>query len=101
MTQQPDLQHNRVHFIDALRGFGMFWIIGGGFFFRSLLGLSDNPILQTLERQLHHVDWHGFHFYDMIFPLFLFLVGISLPFSLTKHMERGESKRNIFIHVLK
>ncbi|MFC1542206.1 acyltransferase family protein, partial [Candidatus Latescibacterota bacterium] len=101
MTQPLDLPQNRVHSIDALRGFDMFWIIGGDIFFRSLLSLSDNSIIQALERQLHHVDWHGFHFYDMIFPLFLFLVGISLPFSLTKRMEHGDSKRDIFIHVIK
>ncbi|MFC1552310.1 acyltransferase family protein [Candidatus Latescibacterota bacterium] len=101
MARQLELPQGRVRSIDALRGFDMFWIIGGDVFFRSLLGLSANPVIQALERQLHHVDWHGFRFYDMIFPLFLFLVGICLPFSLTKRIERGESKRDIFIHVLK
>jgi len=99
MTTTPDLPRGRVHSIDALRGFDMFWIIGGDMLFRSLFGLSQNPVSQFFYRQLEHVEWGGFHLYDGIFPLFLFIVGLSLPFSLTKRIERGESRADLFKHI--
>ncbi len=37
-----------------------------------------------LADQLEHAEWQGFHFYDMIFPLFVFIMGVSIVFSLTK-----------------
>ncbi len=71
--------------IDALRGFDMFWIVGGDAFIISLLALVDRPWSQALALQWKHVEWEGFRFYDLIFPLFLFLVGCVLPYSLEKY----------------
>lgn len=70
--------------IDALRGFDMFWIIGGDRLGRALGKWSGSPAGNTVREQLEHVEWEGFRFYDLIFPLFLFLVGTVLPFSLGK-----------------
>jgi predicted acyltransferase len=75
----------RVVSIDALRGFDMFWIMGGDAFFIALLGLVSRPWASKLAEQLEHVDWQGFHFYDLIFPLFLFVVGCAIPYSLEKY----------------
>ena len=75
---KPDLK--RLHSLDALRGFDMFWIMGGGGIFIALASLTGWAPLQWWAGQLEHVPWHGFHFYDMIFPLFLFIAGISFPF---------------------
>jgi predicted acyltransferase len=47
-----------------------------------------------VEEQLEHVEWAGFRFYDLIFPLFLFLVGTVLPFSLGK--IQGQGSRAIY-----
>jgi len=91
----------RVVSIDALRGFDMFWIIGGGTVFLRLFDLFDNPVSRALSRQLEHAYWHGFHFEDLIFPLFLFIMGASMPFSLSRRMERGDSKRKLYAHVIK
>jgi predicted acyltransferase len=74
--------------VDALRGFDMFWILGGESVIHALKKISHSPIAQTLARQLSHVDWDGFAFYDLIFPLFVFLVGVSLVFSLGRIIER-------------
>lgn len=71
--------------IDALRGFDMFWIVGGDALIISLLALVDRPWAQALALQWKHVEWEGFRFYDLIFPLFLFLVGCVLPYSLEKY----------------
>lgn len=77
--------------IDALRGFDMFWIIGGDAFFRALGRWYGEPLEAVTERQLEHVAWEGFVFYDLIFPLFLFLVGVVIPFSIRSHRARGDS----------
>ena len=76
--------------IDALRGFDMFWIIGGDRLGRALGEWSGTKAGLELQGQLEHVEWEGFRFYDLIFPLFLFLVGAVLPFSLEKF--RGEGR---------
>src|SRR5436190_20078692 len=77
----------RLMSLDALRGFDMFWIIGGEELFHALYKMSDRGIIRALAEQLTHEDWEGFRFYDLIFPLFVFIVGVSLVFSLSKNIE--------------
>lgn len=71
--------------IDALRGFDMFWIVGGDALMLSVLALIQRPWAENLALQWEHVEWEGFRFYDLIFPLFLFLVGCVLPFSIERY----------------
>jgi predicted acyltransferase len=75
----------RLTSIDALRGFDMFWIVGGDDVARVLCKWWGTPDALRLGEQFDHVEWEGFRFYDLIFPLFLFLVGVVLPFSLRKY----------------
>jgi len=74
----------RIASVDALRGFDMFWIAGGAGFITALAKLCGGKIEQWLVPQLEHAEWVGFHFYDLIFPLFAFIVGMSAVFSLEK-----------------
>lgn len=67
--------------IDALRGMDMFWIIGGEGLFAALFVLTGWTFWQSLAGQMEHSHWHGFTFYDLIFPLFIFLSGVSLGLS--------------------
>ena len=67
--------------VDALRGMDMFWIIGGEGLFAALFALSGWTVWQVLAGQMEHSPWHGFTFYDLIFPLFIFLSGVSLGLS--------------------
>lgn len=90
----------RLYSLDALRGFDMFWIMGGEAVFVGLATLTGWPVLKWLAGQLHHVPWHGFRFYDMIFPLFLFIAGISFPFSLAKRKSLNHSRESIYRHVI-
>ncbi|MBU6303102.1 MAG: DUF5009 domain-containing protein [Verrucomicrobia bacterium] len=80
---------SRLMSVDALRGFDMLWIVGAGSIVNALERMGANPVTAALANQLKHVEWEGFRFYDLIFPLFLFIVGISLVFSLDKELERG------------
>lgn len=85
--------------LDALRGFDMFWIIGVDAMFATLHNMSGNKVIQFLAYQLAHSEWEGFRFYDLIFPLFVFIVGVSLVFSLSKTIEKvghGEAIKRIF-----
>lgn len=75
--------------VDALRGFDMLWIVGAGGIVTALEQMSANPVTTLLATQLKHVEWEGFRFYDLIFPLFLFIVGVSLVFSLDKALAQG------------
>lgn len=79
----------RLMSLDALRGFVMFWIIGGDAQFASLDRLGSTGWAAVIAAQLHHVAWEGLHFYDLIFPLLLFVVGVSLVFSLDRIVERS------------
>lgn len=75
--------------LDALRGFDMFWILGGDALARALDRMNLSPQTKKLTQQLSHVDWEGFRFYDMIFPLFVFMAGVSTVYSLSKAYETG------------
>lgn len=78
----------------------MFWIVGGGEVFASLVKVWPNRFTQTLHDQLEHVHWGGVHFEDLIYPLFLFIIGIVLPFSLVSRHERGQSRSRLYLHYL-
>lgn len=89
----------RLMSVDALRGFDMFWIIGADALVRALDKMSGNAVTRFLASQLGHKEWAGFAFYDLIFPLFVFIAGVSLVFSLSKetalHGKAGAAKRVI------
>ncbi len=84
--------------LDALRGFDMFWIIGGGAI-ASLDKIFNHPVTAFLKQQLTHVKWQGFRFEDLIMPLFLFIVGAAMPFSFNKRLTQGSSKKQIYSHI--
>ena len=79
---------SRLMSLDALRGFDMVWIIGGDALASALGKLSNDPVTQTVATQLEHVEWEGFHFYDLIFALFVFIMGVSIVFSLNKALDQ-------------
>src|SRR6266576_3834731 len=72
----------RVMSVDALRGMDMFFIVGMEEVFEALSKMF--PMSPSLNDRLQHAPWSGFHFYDLIFPLFAFIIGTSLVFSLSK-----------------
>ena len=86
---EPPLASRRLMSVDALRGFDMFWIIGADSLVAALNRMSQTGPTRFLATQLEHAEWEGFHFYDLIFPLFVFIAGVSLVFSLTKTIEQA------------
>ncbi len=80
----PAPSPQRLMSLDALRGFDMFWIIGADSLVAALNKMSRSGPTEFLANQLEHAAWEGFRFYDLIFPLFIFMMGASVVFSLTK-----------------
>jgi predicted acyltransferase len=72
----------RLMSLDALRGFDMFWIVGADALGEALANFKGGPITKLAAEQLEHAPWEGFHFYDLIFPLFVFMIGVAITFSL-------------------
>ena len=89
---------NRLASLDALRGFDMFWIMGGDSLAVALAAATGWPVLRWWAIQVEHVEWHGFHFYDMVFPLFLFISGISFPLSLR---SRSGDRKALVRHIIR
>ena len=107
-TTVPAPEAQRLMSLDALRGFDMFWILGADSFVYALHETSQNAPTTFLATQLDHATWAGFHFYDLIFPLFVFMMGVSTVFSLTKIIAQdGRAtaikriiRRSILLYVL-
>lgn len=127
----PVLQpvQGRLQSLDALRGFDMFWIVCGEGIFHGIASVIKQKyslhqsaddwqirmikdvtpierIFVTISNQLHHTVWNGFTFYDMIFPLFIFIAGVSMPFSYGKKLEQPAIntsliKKNIYRSLIK
>ncbi|MEZ4848574.1 MAG: DUF5009 domain-containing protein [Bacteroidia bacterium] len=94
------ITNQRLYSLDALRGFDMFWIMGAEEIFHKLAEINDTPFWHALSNQFHHPAWNGFVFYDLIFPLFLFLAGVATPYSLGRQLEKGKSKKSLLIRVI-
>ena len=91
----------RLRSLDTLRGFDMVWIVGGREVVLALAAWTGWGWLERASAQLHHVEWHGFTAWDLIFPLFLFLAGVSFPLSLERRRARGDSESSIRNHALR
>jgi predicted acyltransferase len=98
--KEVTIKSERLMSLDALRGFDMFWIVGGGAIFEALAKFTHWPVLNFIAEQLDHKYWEGFHFEDLIFPLFLFIAGVAIPFSINKRLQLGHTKKQIINHAL-
>ena len=96
-SKRPLPAPRRVASVDALRGFTMFWIIGADGAANALAEMlsGKGTILSTagniIGGQFEHAEWEGLRFYDLILPLFIFVTGVAIVFSLPRLVEQ-ESK---------
>src|SRR5689334_137599 len=92
----------RVLSLDALRGFDMFWIIGGRELVLAILAmLPEAAWVEQGKHQLDHSRWIGFTGYDLIMPLFLFVVGAAMPFSFARRAELGHSNSRMVFKLIR
>lgn len=101
-TKMPAKEHKpRLLSLDALRGFDMFWIIGGGALIEGLAKCFPAQWLKVLADQMEHAVWAGFHFEDLIFPLFMFISGVTIPLAVLSKLEKGSTKKEVILKIAK
>ena len=94
-------EQGRILSIDFFRGFTMFMLVGGvEGLFSQLDPEKSGAVINFFQQQLSHVPWEGLHAWDLIQPFFMFIVGVAMPFSLSRRWERGDSWKKTFYHVL-
>jgi predicted acyltransferase len=95
MSKDTEIVKDRIVSVDVLRGFDMFWLIGGKGFVLAIAALFPTVIFEFFNTQLEHKHWEGFGFYDLIFPLFVFIMGMSIVFSFGRLIEK-EGKNAVY-----
>lgn len=95
------IANNRLMSVDVLRGFDLLMIIVADRFFYNLNVAAKTSFTKTLADQFEHPEWIGFHLYDVIMPLFLFVVGVVIPFSLGKRSTEAGSDFKLYKHILR
>ncbi|MEP6846206.1 MAG: DUF5009 domain-containing protein [Panacibacter sp.] len=101
MTQSATTAPQRLYSLDALRGFDMFWIMGAEEIVHAMAKITGAPFWQGFSTELTHPAWNGFHFYDLIFPLFLFMAGVATPYSVGRELEKGTDRKQLLFRVIK
>jgi predicted acyltransferase len=87
--------------LDALRGFDMFWITGGAGILAGLGKVIQRPVFDEFLEQFNHVPWQGLHLEDLIWPLFMFIMGAAIPLSLAKRRALGATDRGLLLHAVR
>ena len=90
MTTKNTISTERLQALDILRGVDLFFLCIIGPLFGSFRRVSTLNIPDYISNQFNHVDWTGFTCWDMIMPLFMFMAGTSMPFSLVKYKTNKE-----------
>lgn len=95
------MHSSRLISVDVLRGFDMLMIIFADRFFWSLNEGSQTPVTSFFATQFSHPGWFGSHFYDIIMPLFLFVVGVVIPFSMDTRIRKIDRKSKLYPHLIR
>lgn len=88
----------RVVSVDFFRGFTMFLLAGEAAGIYAMFLKFDNPVMQFFGTQFEHHEWHGLHFWDLIQPFFMFIVGVAIPFAVANRLRKGDSIQKIRNH---
>jgi predicted acyltransferase len=91
----------RIKSIDFFRGFTMFLLAGEATELYGQLEKSHVGIIQFIGMELSHHEWHGLHFWDLIQPFFMFIVGVAIPFAVANRLKKGDSMSTITKHAIK
>lgn len=92
-----EIPFKRLKSLDAFRGIVMFIIIGGSTLIVNFAQATELSEISWIVSQLHHAKWgEGVTFYDFIFPMFLFSVGVSLYYSVENSRAKGFTKKDLY-----
>jgi len=87
--------------LDVLRGFDMLWITGGTAILLGLGKVLQRPWFDKFLEQFDHVPWRGLHLFDLIWPLFMFVMGAAIPLSVAKRRAKGATDRSLLLHAVR
>ncbi|HEY1647398.1 MAG TPA: heparan-alpha-glucosaminide N-acetyltransferase domain-containing protein [Terracidiphilus sp.] len=82
--------HKRLISLDILRGITIAFMI-----------MVNNNGGSHAWAQMHHAAWNGFTATDLVFPTFLFVVGVSIVFSTQVRLARGETRTSLAWHTVR
>jgi predicted acyltransferase len=99
---QLNQEQERILSVDFFRGFTMFLLIGESTeLYSHIQSIQGSTIMHFLGTQFSHHEWNGLHFWDLIQPFFMFIVGVAIPFAVANRKKKGDSDKKILMHALK
>jgi predicted acyltransferase len=99
---QINQAQDRILSVDFFRGLTMFLLIGESTeIYSHFQSIQGSSIMQFLGTQFSHHEWNGLHFWDLIQPFFMFIVGVAIPFAVANRQKKGDSDRKILLHALR
>lgn len=103
ISAQLNNEQNRILSIDFFRGLIMFILVSGiNTLFNGLVEQGDGgSVIALINKHFNHGEWFEIYFWDLIQPFFMFIVGVSMPFSFAKRIAKGDTRKNVFFHALK
>ena len=101
-TESAPAATGRLLSLDFFRGVTMFLLIGEatGLYHHLVDPSLKGSVIWFIGNQLHHHPWHGLHFWDLVQPFFMFIVGVAIPFSVAKRVKMGQAPRELLRHAL-
>ena len=92
----------RLRSLDFFRGVVMFLLVAEfSDLFGVLMNTGNESITAIANFLFHHVKWEGLHFWDLIQPFFMFIVGVSIHYYYASILKSGESKQQIRNHAFR
>ena len=83
-------ENKRLLSLDVLRGLDLFLLVALQPVLRAaLIELDCEALNETLLYQFDHAEWEGLRVWDLVMPLFLFMSGVTMPYSLPKYRTRN------------
>ena len=86
----------RLESLDALRGFDLFCLVALSDLVEELAEVIDKPWMETVMEYFTHKKWEGFSTWDLVMPLFMFMAGAAIPYSLSKYKEEGADRKKLY-----
>ena len=92
----------RITSVDFFRGITMFLLVGESTrLYNHIESIEGSAVMAWFGRMFSHHEWHGLHFWDLIQPFFMFIVGVAIPFAVANRKKKGDSDLTIRNHAFK
>ncbi len=102
ISENPPIILGRMTSVDLFRGITMFLLVGESTrLYEHFESVKGNAVMEYISHIFTHHEWHGLHFWDLIQPFFMFIVGVAIPFAVANRIKKGDSDNTIFLHALK